>query len=329
MNTKPTVGSKPTEKEKQLKKTLSLLAALIVALMLIGCAGEEAGSTETAAQPEAESAPEVNVPELAMAYLESIPPNKHIIPPAEVVDLVLAGEEPYILDLRRAEDYEQGHLRGAVNIPWGTSDLYEMIKYLPTDRVVYSYCYTGQTCGQYLTFLHLIGVDARTVNLGWNRALAKHESIDEVTNPIDTSVENDIPPALYDAIVDYFEEMATRNGTPFANNILAVDAAKAIFDAEDPDVMWIDQRRAEDHVAGHIPGSVHMPYDATFPDNVPLFPADKRLIFYCYTGQGCGQTIAMLRLMGYDAYTLDSGTGTPGTMPVGWKNQGYPMVSTN
>ncbi|MFW5842447.1 MAG: rhodanese-like domain-containing protein [Spirochaetota bacterium] len=317
-----------------MKKTLSLLAALIVALMLVGCGGDDSAPAETAeAEPEAQSAPEVDVPELAMSYLENIPPNKHIVPPAEVIDLLLAGEEPYILDLRRAEDYEAGHLRGAVNIPWGSSDIYEMMKYLPTDRVVYTYCYTGQTCGQYVTFLHLIGVDARTVNLGWNRALTKHESIDEVTetgtNPIDTSVENDIPAELYSAFVDYFEEMATRNGTPFANNIVAVDAAKAIFDAEDPDVMWIDQRRAEDHTAGHIPGSVSMPYDETFPDNVPLLPADKRLILYCYTGQGCGQTIAMLRLMGYDAFTLNSGMGTPGTMPVGWQNQGYPVASSD
>ncbi len=316
-----------------MKRTVIVLIVLVAALALLGCGNGGSASAPAAAAPAAQAAPQVNIAQMAMDYLVNVPGNKHIVQPNDIMDRLLAGEELYLVDIRRADDYNQGHLRGAVNIPWGTPAIYEMIKHLPTDRTVYTYCYTGQTCGQYVPLLHLAGIDARTINLGWNRALSRHDRIAEVTSttatPIDTGVVNEIPAALNSAIVDYFQEMATRNGTPFANNIVAVDAAKAIFDANDPDVLFICQRRPADFAEAHIPGSVSMPYDETFPDNIASIPSEKRLILYCYTGQGCGQTVAMLRLMGYDAFSLNSGMGTPGTMPVGWKNQGFPVVAAN
>ena len=40
-----------------------------------------------------------------------------------------------------------------------------------------------------------------------------------------------------------------------------------------------------------------------------LLNARKKLIVYCYTGQTAGQTVAALRMLGYDAVSLRGGMG--------------------
>jgi rhodanese-related sulfurtransferase len=56
-------------------------------------------------------------------------------------------------------------------------------------------------------------------------------------------------------------------------------------------------------------------------------PADQKILTYCYTGQTAGQTVAGLRLLGYDAVSLNGGIGWPPNKPLGWKNKGYETVS--
>jgi rhodanese-related sulfurtransferase len=57
----------------------------------------------------------------------------------------------------------------------------------------------------------------------------------------------------------------------------------------------------------------------TLPDN-------KKVVVYCYTGQTAGQTVAGLKLLGYDAVSLNGGIGMPVNAPIGWVNKGYPVV---
>ena len=47
---------------------------------------------------------------------------------------------------------------------------------------------------------------------------------------------------------------------------------------------------------------------------------------YCYTGQTAGQATAALRLLGYDAVSLNGGMGTAANAPSGWANKGFPVV---
>ena len=53
---------------------------------------------------------------------------------------------------------------------------------------------------------------------------------------------------------------------------------------------------------------------------------DKTIVVYCYTGQTAGQAVAGLRLMGFDAVSLNAGMGTTANAPAGWANKGFPVV---
>jgi rhodanese-related sulfurtransferase len=55
-------------------------------------------------------------------------------------------------------------------------------------------------------------------------------------------------------------------------------------------------------------------------------PKDKTIVVYCYTGQTAGQTVGILRLLGYDAVSLNGGVGMESNAPLGWANQGFELV---
>jgi rhodanese-related sulfurtransferase len=62
--------------------------------------------------------------------------------PVEVSHQIEDGEDVTIVDVREAEDYEKGHVPGAVNLP---QDRWETLAGLSRDSMNILYCYS-QTC---------------------------------------------------------------------------------------------------------------------------------------------------------------------------------------
>ena len=77
----------------------------------------------------------------------------------------------------------------------------------------------------------------------------------------------------------------------------------------------------------HIETATNIPYGKSMQKGFSALPADKKIIIYCYSGQTAGQTVAALRLLGYDAVSLKGGMGVGANAPLGWANKGYPTVS--
>jgi rhodanese-related sulfurtransferase len=246
--------------------------------------------------------------------------------------MVKAGDPMTVIDIRQPDVYEAGHIEGAVNLPWGSDALVDQLASIPQEGNVFVYCYTGQTAGQTVALMNLVGIPARSVNLGWNLGISKVEGVDAVTETTANSLPSatyDLDPNLYGAYKAYFADMATKVGTNFANNIVSEANAKAILDAADPDVAFVSIRRAEHYAEGHIPTATNMPWGKGMQTMFDSLPADKKLIVYCYSGQTAGQTVAMLRVLGYDAVSLRGGMGVGANAPQGWANQGYEVVASN
>jgi rhodanese-related sulfurtransferase len=77
-------------------------------------------------------------PQKAKAYFE----NKMAFTtgPVELARMVESGEVN-VVDVREAEDYEEGHVPGAINLPKGT---WESAKGLAKDKINVVYCYSQQ-----------------------------------------------------------------------------------------------------------------------------------------------------------------------------------------
>jgi len=309
-----------------MKKLTYLMLVLFAmsTLVFVGC-----GEKETVAEaPEAEAAeviPAVDpVEEAAEAYFSEFPQGGYIIKEDVFLQKVADGEDMFILDIRRPDDYAAGHVTGAVNIPWGPS-LAEGLSSIPQSGQVFVYCYSGQTAGQAVAVMNVAGIPAKSVRYGFSRGISTVEGYEAAvdTEPVEASGSFSIDAAFQSAADDYFNNLGA---APFGNNIVSAADAAAILEAGDDSVQFVDVRRAEDYEAGHIEGAVSLPYGANMNSSFADLPADKKLIVNCYSGQTAGQAVGILNLLGYDAVSINSGMGTPKTGGKGWNSEGFPLV---
>ena len=218
------------------------------------------------------------------------------------LDKVAAGEKRVVVDIRDAADYAKGHVKGAVNIPYGVA-VAENLENLPTDRPVYVYCYSGQTASQTSAILRMLGYESYTLSggtNGWKSANLPMEkrSTQEFLNK---KVEN------------YFANLPADK-----NN---VSAAAFLEDAKTPkDCVIIDIRDKADYDKGHVRSAINVPYGVDIVEALDKIPNNKTVYVYCYSGQTASQAMAALEIMGYEVYNLSGG------MNNGWLANGKTLV---
>jgi rhodanese-related sulfurtransferase len=313
-------------------KILSSLLALAIAAALVGC-GNSANKAEDAPKTESPTTTTITenkdvIAEAANSYFANMPEDFYKIPEKVFVEKVKANEDMFILDIRQADVYAKEHIKGAVNAPWGTA-ISDNLDKLPKGKTIMVYCYTGQTAGQTVALLNMAGFNAKSVNLGWDLGISKVEGLKDVT---ETKVNNfakvdsvEIKPEIKTAIENYFKGLDAVKATNFKNYKISEDDAKKLVDAKDSSVVILSVRSAEDYAKGHIAGAINIPWAKGMQEKFNTLPKDKKIIVYCYTGQTAGQTVAGLKMLGYDAVSLNGGMGTKANAPSGWANKGFPV----
>ncbi len=262
-------------------------------------------------------------------YFANMPADLYKIGEKEFVAKVKANDPLFILDIRQADIYAKGHIKGAVNLPWGTA-ISDNLGKLPKNKTIMVYCYTGQTAGQTVALLNMAGFTAKSVNLGWDLGISKVDGVTEVietkSNPLSKVASLKINPQVKAVISRYYRGLASLTGTAYANYKISEADAKALLDKKDPSVIFLSVRSATDYAKGHIEGAINIPFGKGMEHEFSILPKNKKIIVYCYTGQTAGQTVAGLRMLGYDAVSLNGGAGMPSNAPQGWVNKGYPLV---
>lgn len=110
--------------------------------------------------------PDANIAKILKDYFVNMPENLNKIPSADLQKMIQNGDKMQIVDIRKAEDFTKGHIKGAINIPFG--EVNKHFTEFAKDKPVFIYCYTGQTAGQTVAVLNVLGVDARSVNAGFD-----------------------------------------------------------------------------------------------------------------------------------------------------------------
>lgn len=326
-----------------MKKILALVLCLVLTAALFAGCGSPAPSSSApavpeasapapeapAAEPEAPAAPADDVVKTAaMAYFENFDSAKIMKPAKDFLAAIEAGEEMFILDVRQADAYAESHIKGAVNMPLGKA-VAEGLALIPDDKQVYVYCYTGQTASQVAALLNVAGKFAANVQGGFNNGISKEAGFEAYTDTVAVAMPTDtyeVDPAIQEAINKYFADMEAAKGTAFESFNFKPESLKEILDAEDDSYYVYSIRKAEDYAKGHIPTAVNNPFGTGMQTKFAELPADKTIIVQCYTGQTSSQTAAILRLLGYNAYSLQGGMGSVETK-AGWLGAGYEVVT--
>jgi len=104
---------------------------------------------------------------LLQDYLKSVEDDWNYVLPTDLYDLIEKNENPYsLIDLRRPEDYQRGHIPGAINIFWLDMLREDNVRRLPADKEILVYCYVGHTSSQVMVLLNLLGFRVKSLKFG-------------------------------------------------------------------------------------------------------------------------------------------------------------------
>jgi rhodanese-related sulfurtransferase len=225
------------------------------------------------------------------------------------------SNDPYVVSVRSAEDYEKGHIPGAV---WASAKEFftqDNLAKLPTDQQIVVYCYTGQTASQIVSVLRMMGYDAYNMSFGFGawamNADAGSKWFNETTAGNDFPFETDANEATdtFDLPTPLGDTLQAAADAYFSGGVKTISAADLFDNLNDGDTsndpFILSVRSADDYAKGHVPGAVHIGVDELFiAANLAKLPTDQQIVVYCYTGQTASQVTSALRLLGYDAYNM-------------------------
>ncbi len=231
-------------------------------------------------------------------------------------------ENYFIIDIRSAEDFEDGHIEGAHNTTLADVVTYEAANNMQ-DLPVIVVCYTGQSAGHAVMALRLKGVsDARVLQWGmsgWNSAFDRWTA-NTGNAALDYSgawTSGDDPPALpsYDApeidtqltdgaaILDYQVDHAILDGF---NRIGATDVL-GDYDAYQVITFWAE---SDWDAYGHVTGAYQVAPGTLSIETLDALDPDATVVVYCWTGQTSSMVTAWLNALGYDAVSLTFGVNS-------------------
>ncbi len=98
-----------------------------------------------------------------------------------------------------------------------------------------------------------------------------------------------------------------------------VDSDEAAAMHGNDDAVFVDVRRPDEYVEGHIKGALFITVDDVLA-RIDELPRDKKLLFICAVGVRSGLACEMAAAMGYDSellYNIDDGTPA-------WIEKGHP-----
>jgi len=221
----------------------------------------------------------------------------------------------YIMDIRSADDYNAGHIDGAVN-----SGLGSIVNDAAANggKTIVVACYTGQTAAHAVVALRLSGYpDAKVLKFGmssWNADFAApwNNNIGDVADGNDNweiTAEPILETFDYPTLTSDFTDGAdileervavlTSGFNGVVNTTVLDNPSDYYINNYFPLTDW-------DHY-GHIKGASRI--SPLSLDNINNYDASKQVVTYCYTG---GQTSSMitayLKVLGYDALSLKFGT---------------------
>lgn len=100
-------------------------------------------------------------------YIRRTKKDWNYITPLELFELQKKKKKDYILiDLRKKDEFDKGHIKGAINIFWCDILDDKNLRKLPKNKKIYLVCYVGHTSSQVMTMLKLLEYDAVSVKYG-------------------------------------------------------------------------------------------------------------------------------------------------------------------
>lgn len=232
---------------------------------------------------------------------------------------IMNNKDILVIDLRNAEEFAAGHIKGAINIqPADVPDFFSKhIDASSFERIVFL-CNRGQLSSYVSGIMRLLG-NTNTWSVRYGLASLKAE----LAKGWDGVIGNH-PEATADTVNHPYPQQSTlpaisaqgRNGYEIASiqarNLLSQESNQFFIEyaevMKNPSDYFIVAYVSPDHYSksGHLPGAIrYAPTKSLSVDKQLLtLPADKPIVVYCFNGHHSAYATAYLRMLGYDARSI-------------------------
>jgi rhodanese-related sulfurtransferase len=295
---------------------MNRIIPLIVLLFLFSCGSEKQSS---------EAVSEYGFDEI-LGYIQA---NGDLINAKEVPKIMdysaFAAETDknnLLIDTRKPEDFDNGHVPGAVNVTQKhLLDYFERnIEPTSFNRIAIL-CYSGQAAGYQAALLTFAGyqnvyfirwgmsaIDSASASQRWLKSRSsKYESMltkeptpkkEAGTFPVFTlkakNANNAVRQRVRELLDKEYSKFSLKPDTVFNH----------------PETFYIVNYWPEKlYNLGHIPGARQYTPKQSLKRETDLatLPTDKPILVYCFSGQHAANVVAYLRLIGYEAYSIGYG----------------------
>jgi len=316
------------------KLSYSISAVFVIAILISGgCAGNSGEKNkEQAATPAPVSKIPVVIGNETALLLKDLVENgdyvNSLVFPSLIKPSIVnqsLGTNILVIDLRSADQFKSGHIKGAVNRKFEELPGYfeSGIKPFEFEKIILV-CEDGQLSSYTTSLLRLMGYGnvfaMRWGMSSWNKKYADEGWMKGVSGQFEAKLEtkvNERPASV--SMPDLKTGLATGEeiGTARFKKLFEEGTANILVSADevfaDPGKYFIiNLERKDKYEDGHIPGAIRYKPESTlgFTEEMASIPSDKIVVVYCGTGHNSGFATAYLRLFGYDARTLRYGNNS-------------------
>ncbi len=224
----------------------------------------------------------------------------------------------YVMDIRSASDYADGHIKGAVNV-----ELSNVLAEAENagGKPILVVCKTGQTAGHAVMALRLSGyADAAVLKwgmAGWNPDFAGPWESNAGTENGNTADEHaaewtTTPPPAHESFANpSWESTATEGAAILAervelmlNNGFQAIASDNIWGNLDDYQIHNFWTEADYTQFGHFSNAYQLKPISLQGDEVKAVDSEGTTLVYCFTGQTSSMVTAWLNVLGYDAKSI-------------------------
>ncbi|MDH4317767.1 MAG: rhodanese-like domain-containing protein [Desulfobulbaceae bacterium] len=169
-----------------------------------------------------------------------------------------SGEELTIVDARGPSEYQEVHIKNAINVP--VNDFEQNVGLLPADKTkqIIFYC-NGVKCG-------------KSKKAAEKALEAGYENVVVYAEGMPVWEEKGMP--IY-AGPDYEKKVET--------SIISPEQLKELVESKKDDFTVVDVRDEEEFRQGHIPGAMNIPSEV-FATNSGVLDKNKTIVVYCNSG---------------------------------------------
>ncbi len=302
------------------KNTLHLLLLIPIFSILFSCGG---GANETAdTKDTVKVETKINEFELLIAQIEK---NGDFINSKKVPTMITATKVKsmldsglYVIDIRKKEDYESGHIKGAVNVK--SSEILEYLKTItPSDyKKIVLACYSGQTASYTASLLQIYGysnvyvlkwgmssLDKKMADKKWlkNKSDKFADKLETTANPKGEKGEY---PTISTGLKTGKEILESRIEQLLKDGFKPKKIkSDEVFNNKDKYYI-VNYWPAKLYNIGHLPSAIQYNPKKSLGRSTELstLPKDKTIVVYCFTGQHSAFVTAYLTLLGYDVRSL-------------------------